>query len=371
VNRTQRNVVTTIIVAVVVIVVVNVIARGLDDAVGGSQPGGNPGSSYTTSGDGLAAYAQLLAKYGHPVRQQRGRLADVSLDPSATLILSEANQAAPLEDDEIATVRNFLQSGGRAVLAQVSRRDVAAITGITPDQRVGSRAYHHFDPSLGPLRTVTSDAARAYGQGSDLAVLASEGRRVLLGSTRVDAGEALLLADATPITNGAIGDADNAAFGLALPGSTDRPVVFAEGVHGYGEKRGLAALPDRWKIALVAFGLAAVVYAWARGRRLGPPDRPARELPPARSVYVDAMADTLLQTPDRPRALAPLGDWARERVRQHAGLSPEASREEVSAAARQLGLSDEEIATLWRPPGNDDEILALGRVVTRVTDERT
>jgi hypothetical protein len=370
-RRTQRNVVVTILVAAVVIVVINLIARALDDAVGGSQPSGNPGSSYATSSDGLAAYAQLLAKYGHPVRQQRGSLVGVSLDPNATLILSEGNESAPLDEDEVATVHAFLQRGGRAVLAQVSSRDIAAITGLMPEQELGSRAYHDFDPSLGPLRTVTSDATRAYRRDSDVAVLASEASHVLLGSTRVDAGQALLLADVTPITNAAIGDADNAAFGLALPGGADRPVVFAEGVHGYGEKRGLAALPDRWKIALVVVGLAAVVYAWAQGRRLGPPDRPARELPPPRSVYVDAMADTLLRTSDRPRALAPLGDWARERVRQHAGLASDASREQVTAAARQLGLDGDEIETLWRPPANDDEILALGRVVTRVTDERT
>ena len=43
----------------------------------------------------------------------------------------------------------------------------------------------------------------------------------------------------------------------------------------------------------------------------------------------------------------------------------------MNAAARRMGVSDAEIVTLWQPPVDDDEVLALGRVATRVTDERT
>jgi hypothetical protein len=366
----ERTVVIAVLVVVAVIIVVNVLARALDDAVGGSEPGGASGSSYATASDGLAAYARLLARYGHPVQRQRGSLAGASIDPGAVLVLSASDRAVLLDHDELATIHAFLDGGGRVVLAGLGRRDVEAITGIHLAIRDGTHEYHEFAPELGGLSTVTSGTGVAYAPNDAVTVLAHQGDAALLVGMSVRQGDALALADATPLTNDAIGEADNAAFGLALPGDT-RPVEFAEGVHGYGERSGLAALPDRWKLALAALGAAAVLFAWARARRLGPPDRPSRELPPARSAYVDALADTLARTSDHERSVAPLGDWARDQVRRRAGLDVEAPRAAVDAAARTMGLDDAQIATLWRPPRSDEELLTLGRVVTRVTDERT
>jgi hypothetical protein len=366
----ERVIAVAVVVVVIVIVVANLLARALDDAVGGSEPGGAPGSSYATASDGLAAYAQLLARYGHAVERQRGSLAGNTIDPEAVLVLSASDRAVPLDDDELATIRAFLDAGGRAVVAGLDPRDVEAITGVDLATRTGRRAYHEFAAQLSGLRTVTSGGEVAYMPDGAATVLAHQGDAALLVTVPVNGGEALVLADATPLTNDAIGEADNAAFGLALPGG-DRPVVFAEGVHGYGEHRGLAALPDRWKAALAALGGSAILFAWARARRLGPPDRPARELPPARSAYVDALAATLARTSDHERSVAPLGDWARDQVRRRAGLDVDAARTEVDAAARAMGLDDAQIATLWHPPRSDEELLVLGSVVARVADERT
>jgi hypothetical protein len=275
-----------------------------------------------------------------------------------------------LDDGELATVRTFLAEGGRAILVALDRRDVDAITGVRLGTRSGPHEYHEFARELAGLRTVTSDSGVAYAANTGATVLAQQGDAALLVAVPVSGGEAMALSDATPLTNAAIGEADNAAFGLAMPGG-ERPVVFAEGVHGYGERSGLAALPDRWKLALSALGAAAILFAWARARRLGPPDRPARELPPARSAYVDALAETLARTADHERSVAPLGDWAREQVRRRSGLQPDASRADFDAAARALGLDDAQIATLWHPPASDAELLTLGSVVARVAHERT
>ena len=372
-DRTTRNVVTVVVVGVLLVVVANVAAWALDHAVGGNQPGGKSGSSYATTADGLAAYAQLLADYGHPVRRVRGDLAQVEIDPGSTLIVTGGNGEAFLATGDVDSITRFVARGGTAVLVELPARDVRSIAGVDPIVREGVRDYHEFAESLGPLRTVRTDAAAAYTAGRELTPLASDGDRVLLGRTQAGAGggETELLADSSPIENARIGEADNAAFGLALAGAADTPVVFAEGVHGYGESRGLGALPGRWKVALFALGVAAIVFAWARARRLGPPDRPARTLPPARSDYVDAMASTLERTSDSVAALAPLGAWSREQIKQHAGLPADAERATIETAARQMGLTDDEIVALWHPPASTDDVLALGRVVARVTDERT
>jgi hypothetical protein len=370
-NRLARNVVVTVAVLVGIVIVLNIVANGLDNSVGGSEPSGEPGSSYATGPDGLAAYAQLLADYGHPVQRQRGELAETTLDHAATLILTESDRPAPLDADEVAAVRSYLALGGRVVLVEPSAADVEAITGFAPETTEGERTYRSFDPALGPLREVQTSGDQAYEPSNATRVLASERGHALLVTPEIAPGEVLLLSEAGPVENEMIGDADNAAFGLALAGDDEQPVVFAEGVHGYGERSGLAAIPNRWKVALLTLGAGAVVFAWSRARRLGPPDQPTRVLPPARSMYVDAMARTLAQTNDRARALAPLGEWARDRVRQRAGLASDARPEAVGDAARQLGLDDAEIATLWRPPATEDEVIALGRAVARLTDERT
>ncbi len=83
------------------------------------------------------------------------------------------------------------------------------------------------------------------------------------------------------------------------------------------------------------------------------------------------MASTLERTSDSVAALAPLGAWSREQIKQRAGLPVDAERATIETAARQMGLTDDEIVALWHPPANTDDVLALGRVVARVTDERT
>ena len=120
---------------------------------------------------------------------------------------------------------------------------------------------------------------------------------------RAGRGRIVLLADSSPLQNRLLGEADNAAFALALSGRG--PLTFVESVHGYGPQRGLAALPARFGWALIGLLLAALVFMVARGRRLGPPERERRELPPPRRAYVDALAATMARGKEREEAVAP------------------------------------------------------------------
>ena len=117
-------------------------------------------------------------------------------------------------------------------------------------------------------------------------------------------GRIVLLADSSPLQNRLLGEADNAAFALALSGKG--PLTFVESVHGYGPQRGLAALPARFGWALIGLLLAALVLMVARGRRLGPPERERRELPPPRRAYVDALAATMARGKEREEAVRPV-----------------------------------------------------------------
>ena len=94
-----------------VIVVLNLLATGLDRAVGGNEPSGVSGSSYTTGGDGLAAYASLLGRFGHPVTRSRGPIADAAARHD-----QHGRRARP----------HGPHAGGRGVVAAVRHRRRAA-----------------------------------------------------------------------------------------------------------------------------------------------------------------------------------------------------------------------------------------------------
>jgi hypothetical protein len=182
----------------------------------------------------------------------------------------------------------------------------------------------------------------------------------------VGRGRVVALADPSPLQNGALALDDDAAFGLAVTGDPGRPVLFAEGPHGYGRGEGLAALPRRWRLALAGLGLAAAVWLLARSRRLGPPEDEARRLPPPRSAYVDAVAATLARTGRPDEAAEPVRRRARDLIAQRAGLPPDAGPEELHRAARRLGLTDEEAAAATGAgPAGDAGVLAAGRALAR------
>jgi hypothetical protein len=144
----------------------------------------------------------------------------------------------------------------------------------------------------------------------------------------------LLLARSSPLQNRLLGRADNAALGLALAGEAGRPVVFVETVHGYGLASGLAAIPDRWLWVLGGLLVAALTWMLARGRRLGPPERERRELPPPRRAYVEALGAALART----RSPQAAGEVVRSAIRSRRGDFDEPVRDDAGlvAAGREL-----------------------------------
>jgi len=211
---------------------------------------------------------------------------------------------------------------------------------------------------VGTVRTAGEGAWRAVG--ATLPAVAAQERPVLL-LARAGRGRIALLADPSPLQNRLLGEADNAALALALGGPG--PVTFVESVHGYGEARGLAALPARFKWALGLLALAGLTFVVARGRRLGPPELPHRELAPARLDYVEALATTLARGGHREEAAGPVRTEARARLGRRAGLPQTAPDESVVAAGRAAGLDDRAAQALTRRVESDEDVLAVGRAL--------
>lgn len=356
---------------VVALVLVNLAARALDQSVGGGSPGGAPASSYATAPNGLAAYGELLTRWGHRVSRQRGPLTDGTLDTRATLVVLEPSF---LDENEAGVALTFVTNGGRLVIGGTDpERYLHFLRDRPPSWTNGDR--DRFTTTRAPFTGVRAVDTAGDGvwddPGSSGAVVGGAGD-ALVTTEHVGRGDVFYVADASPLTNEFLGRADNAALGLALAGGEGRPVVFAEGVHGYGATRGLAAIPQHWKYALGGLVVAALVLVWSRSRRLGPAEQTARELPPPRREYVDALAATLERTHDRQRAMEPVRAAIRARIRSRAGLGADATPADDERAGRALGLNDAALRALARGATDDNDVMELGRALARLdrTEQR-
>jgi hypothetical protein len=349
---------------VVALVGLSLGARLLDRSVGGGEPTGAPASSFATTPSGLAAYSELLRRYDHPVTRQRGDLVDASLDPASTLMILDPQF---LDDADAGEALQFVVNGGRLVIGGTDPdRYLHQLRDHPPTwtQRGSSTLTTTRQPFAGIGRVETAGGGTWDDSGSSIAVVGREGD-ALVTREHVGRGEMFFVADVSPLTNELLAQADNAAFGLTLA-REGQPVVFAEGVHGYGATRGFAAIPQRWKFAFAGIGLAALALLWARGRRLGPPEDAERALPPPRRAYVDALAVMLERTHDRQDAVAPVRAVVRARIATRAGLPPDARPDDVDRAARTLGFDDDERRVLLRGPESDGDVVVAGRALARV-----
>jgi hypothetical protein len=343
------------------LVVVEVSLRLIGTVTGGT-PGGPRSSSYATSRVGLAAYADLLGRAGHPIDQERNLPRRARLSRGDTVVLLDPPAVA---QRDVLALRAFVAAGGRLVagggddtwLRTLLREPPHA---LIPGVRV-ARAR-----GLGGARSVVTAGDAAWASPGGTRPLVTGRNRTVVAATRIGRGRVYLLADPSPLQNRLLGTADNAALGLALAGPTARPVEFLESYHGYGTSSGLAALPLAWKLLLGGLALAALVYVVARGRRLGPPEAEERELPPPRRAYVDSVAGLLERTRRRDEAVEPVRRAAREAVLRRTGLPPDADDDAVRAAAGRLGLGESEAAALVDPARTDADVLAVGRVLARI-----
>jgi hypothetical protein len=345
------------------VIVFNLLAQGLDRAVGGDRPSGATGSSYATAPGGLAAFGSLLARYDHGITQQRGAVAQNPPPSDATVFVIEPSELTRADADALL---QFVTSGGRLVVGGAAPFYLHNLSDKPPAwQPDGATAWTASDPGLGNVHDIEGAGVGSWSSSGAGTVVVGANGGALLTRDQVGQGEILFLADPSPLENAYLATGDDAAFGLSLAGA-GRPVVFPEGVHGYGTSRGLAAIPDRWKIALALVAAAALALMWSRARRFGPPDRSSRALPPARAEYVRAVSISLERTHDPAGALRGAQEWTRARIVQRAALGPNADNDQVATAARSFGCTDEEIAALLGPVSDDAGALALGRAVARV-----
>jgi hypothetical protein len=345
---------------IALVVLFNVVALSF----GGNQPG-PPSSSYSTDPSGAAAYAELLGRTGYRLERLRAPLGDAPLDSASTLVLLDA--APPSIDAEV-DLERFVEDGGRLIVGGAAGHWVSRLFEKPPRRAEGGPST--LRPLLPVAETnevaevVAGGAGRFSDAGAGVPILGDDNVSSVVVAT-IGEGRVVLLADASIVHNEWLDHADNARFALNLAGDPERTVIFIESVHGY-TSTGLSAIPSSWKWTLCGLVIAALVLMWARGRRLGPPEETGRDLPPARLLYVQAVAGTLKRTRNSAGAVQPLQERLRSRLAAHLGLGETPSEEDLLAGASERGLMADEARALFGSASTEQEVLALGRAAQKL-----
>jgi len=333
-------------------------------------PAGPASSSYSTSPNGFAAWAELLTRTGHAVTQLRVPLARASLDPRATLIVLDPDALLHSEGQRLAA---DVRAGGLLVIG--GSNPGSTLPALLPDPpRWSASGEDVYRPGAGAGGTpfaalgavASAGAGEWFSRQGDRVILggggSAPGPGALLLRQNLGQGAIELLADASPVQNRLLARRDDAAFALALAGAPGRPVAFVESVHGYGSGRGLAALPVRWWVALAGLALAGLMWTIARGRRLGPPEAPSIELGrPPRSAYVEALSLLLRRGGDKRGVAARLSAAAVHELDRRGPPGASSSDHERAATMRRMGCSDAEISSVLDParaPGAERDVVS-------------
>ena len=343
----------------------------LRGAFGG--PTGPPSSSYATNDSGTAALAELLTANGHAVTPLRGEI-PASLPAADTIFVLDPQSITP---DEVNALRAHVEHGGRLVIGGNPEAWIDGLVDSPP--QIVQRAITSVGDA--PLARVLADVPETAGVTSvavnGTTTFRGGGGLPLIGDAQSDVatlvqagtGRVVLLSDTSMLHNELLDSADNAAFGLDLAGQPGSRVLFAEGVHGYGTTTGLAAIPLRWRIALLGLTIAALVWMVAAGRRVGAAEDVGRDVPPPRSIYVDALATTLARTKRPAQVIAQLRAEVRAELARRTGFDADATDEELKSAAAAV-LSSDEIEGVFSEAGDDASVLATGRAVARLEGHR-
>ena len=255
------------------VLLANLLAQGVDRAVGGDQPGGVAGSSYATAPAGLAAYATLLAHYGHDVESQRGD--DRARAPCLPTRPRSSSSPTGLTDDDASALLQFVAAGGRLVVGGASPFYLDKLRDTPP--RWQTTGEHVVD---GDRSRVRRRARRSTPRASDRgrrrardARSSAATRSALLTREAVGRGEIFFLADASPLENARPRRGRQRRLRARARGRR-RPARRLPRRCARLRRRAAAGrpFPDRWKVALVLVAVAAArVRVVAR-----PPLRSAR-----------------------------------------------------------------------------------------------
>jgi Domain of unknown function (DUF4350) len=315
---------------------------------------------------GTAALTELLRRRGIEVSSADRPEGDVTF-------FLRADLRGP---DEAERLLDWVRAGGRLVVADPESR-VPGLVGMSSEQEVGG---------LTTARTLEVDCVAPAVVGVD-AIVAGTGdqtwtpgpasvecfrgdRGSFLVIRRLDEGEVVLLGGLTPFTNEYLRDEDDGVLAWNVLGAPGEPVVLGSALpEGAGRPPGLwGLLPPVARAVLLQLAAAAVIFAIVRGRRLGSPVGERLPSPIPATELAVATGRLYRRSRAASHASAILQRRFRARVGRRLGLGSAPTEEQVASSVGATGLAPEqEVAGALRPDGSEEELVATGRALERLS----
>ncbi len=329
-----------ILAAIAVIVVIWIIGR--------PNNSDTPLSPWSTQPLGTAAMAELFEGYGST--QRLDAFDDDVFDAAVIVLLLDR-----LSDDESDAVDDWVEQGGRLVVADPSSRWAAPLAGTRLDPLVATGC------AMAQLNGLEIDAS-SFGisdpQNFDDACFTVDSA-AFLARRSVGAGEVISLGSTSLLVNENLGNADNAAMigRIVFDGRSDSVAILRTNRSETADPSRLSELVPisvRWfSLNLV---VAALLAAWAAGRRFGAIVRepPVIELPG--SLAVRASADLHRRVGGRETAAVKLRQGSLDRLRRALRMPPGSAADAViERAQHQLALPPEVVSALAGVPDLDSD----------------
>jgi hypothetical protein len=343
-----------------VLVAAGIVVAGMV-AGGGGNDTGRTYDPTSTSSNGTKAMVDSLRALDVDVTVDEG-----APTPRTTALLVLVDS---MDDAERNAISAWVDAGGTLVLADrdsplnpfraarttilgLVQRDLPRHCDVPALQQVG----HVIVPGAALLR-VRPPALGCFTSGSDAwLVTQPQGR-----------GNLVVLGGAGAFTNGSLGDADNGLLAVTLlaPAGSAHVQVLPLPAPGGGHKTLVDLVASNVKFALLELGIAFVLYALWRARRLG---RPVLEPQPVEipgSELVAAVGRLFQRAHARDRAAEVVRDGVRRSLANRLGLAPDASTREVAdAVAARTGRAPDDVHAVLAGPDPTDE-----RALVAITQE--
>lgn len=357
-SRTPRRPVLVGAGLLVLLVLIGLLAGDSNTASGGP-----PFSPTSTSSDGTRALVLLLQELGGRVR-----VGDRLPDTGSQVALLLRDGLTPDDHDRL---REWVSNGGTLVVADPS----SPLSADTVDETLGTLARGTCTmPELADVGQLdVGSTTRLNARRADASCFGEEGRAFVTRTSR-GRGRIVSIGDASVFTNATLASADNSVLAtrLLLPGSDTAVAVLDPNPPGSGRTVLADLVSDRVFQAILQLGVAFLLYALWRSRRVGQPVTEPQPVAIAGSQFVRAVGGLHQRTHAANRAATTLRGDTRRAVCERLGIplytdtetlaSLTASRTELDRAAIVAAFDDTPIL-------DEESLVTLGHSLDSIRQE--